>query len=90
MESIIAISAAVLTSIQLIPQTLEAIKDKDLSHISKATFQMTCVSAFLWILHGFNLSDYAIIFANIIIFCCALIILIMKEKKRKKVSKKVK
>ena len=90
MESIIAISAAVLTSIQLIPQTLEAIKDKDLSHISKGTFQMTTVSAFLWILHGLNLKDYAIIFANIIIFCCALIILIMKEKKRKKVSKKVK
>ena len=77
----VAALAVLLTSLQLIPQTMQAIKDKDLRHLSASTFMMMCISSFLWILHGANIRDSAIIFANIVVFSCAITILYMKFSK---------
>lgn len=74
----VAAFAVILTAIQLIPQTMEAIQDRDLRHLSSSTFIMMSLSSFLWILHGANIRDSAIIFANIVVFSCAVTILYMK------------
>lgn len=86
MESLIALGASLITAFSLIPQTLEAVRDRDMSHLSKGSFFMISVASFLWILHGSNARDPAIIFANVIVFGCAATILTLMLRKGKKSS----
>lgn len=88
MESFIALLACLLTAGSLVPQTLEAIHDRDVTHLSKGSFVMICISSFLWILHGSNTRDAAIIFANVVVFGCAATILVLMMRKGKKTSVK--
>jgi uncharacterized protein with PQ loop repeat len=88
MDSLIALAASLVTAFQLVPQTLEALKDKDIGHLSKGSFVMICVSTFLWILHGSSIRDPAIIFANVVMFSCAATILAIMIRKGKKSSRR--
>lgn len=84
MDSLIALAASLVTAFQLVPQTLEALKDKDIGHLSKGSFVMICFSTFLWILHGSSIRDPAIIFANVVMFSCSATILALMIRKGKK------
>ncbi|MGH7203824.1 MAG: SemiSWEET family sugar transporter [Candidatus Levyibacteriota bacterium] len=78
---LIAGIASFLTALQLIPQTITALRTKNLKGISLATFSLTSINAFLWVLYGIHLKDVAIIFANAIAFICAVTIVSLKLKK---------
>ena len=86
MESLIALSASLITAFSLVPQTLEALREKDMSHLSRGSFVMISFASFLWILHGSNARDPAIIFANVVVFGCAATILTLMVRKGKKSS----
>lgn len=78
LESGIAFAASLLTATQLVPQTIKVVKTKNHKSISKTTFGMITVSSLLWIVHGINQMDWAIIFANIVTFLCAGTIIYIK------------
>ncbi|MGI8420212.1 MAG: SemiSWEET family sugar transporter [Candidatus Levyibacteriota bacterium] len=73
--------ASFLTALQLLPQTIKALRTKNLKGVSLATFSLTSINAFLWVLYGFHLHDVAIIFANFIAFLFAITIVSLKLKK---------
>lgn len=79
---IVAGLASLLTAVQLIPQTIRAIRAKNLKSISLTTFSLTSLTAFLWILYGAHIHDVAIIFANTITFVCAITIVLLKIKRK--------
>lgn len=72
--------AAVLTTLSFVPQAWQIIKTKDTSGISLGMYSMFVVGVFLWLIHGWNTQDYAIIAANGITFVLASIILAYKIK----------
>ena len=74
----IGMIAAVLTTFSFVPQALKVIKSKDTSGISLMMYSMFVLGVFLWLLHGMNINDIAIIGANLITFCLAVIILAYK------------
>lgn len=80
-ESAIAAAASILTAVQLVPQTLKVIHAKNRRNISKTSFGMITVSSLLWLVHGLNRMDPAIIFANIVTFCCASTVLYLRLRK---------
>ena len=76
----IGIIAAFLTTLSFIPQALQVIKTKDTSGISLGMYAMFVAGVFLWMIHGINIRDVAIIAANGITFVLASIILAYKIK----------
>lgn len=86
MDTFIALAASLVTAFQLVPQTLEALHDKDIGHLSRGSFVMICISNFLWILHGSSTRDAAVIFANVVMFACSATILAIMIRKGKKSS----
>lgn len=80
MTQYIGMVAAVLTSASFIPQAIQVIKTKDTSGISLSMYSMFVLGVALWTVHGFIISDLAVIFANIVTFVFASIVLIYKIK----------
>ena len=76
----IGIIAAFLTTLSFIPQAWQVIKTKDTSGISLGMYAMFVAGVFLWMIHGINIRDVAIIAANGITFVLASIILAFKIK----------
>ncbi|MDB6352614.1 SemiSWEET transporter [Trichococcus sp. K1Tr] len=76
----IGIIAAFLTTLSFIPQAWQVIKTKDTSGISLGMYAMFVAGVFLWMIHGINIRDVAIIAANGITFVLASIILAYKIK----------
>ncbi|WP_320163500.1 SemiSWEET transporter [uncultured Trichococcus sp.] len=76
----IGIIAAFLTTLSFIPQAWQVIKTKDTSGISLGMYTMFVAGVFLWMIHGINIRDVAIIAANGITFVLASIILAYKIK----------
>ena len=76
----IGIIAALLTTLSFVPQAWQVIKTKDTSGISLGMYTMFVIGVFLWMIHGFNIQDYAVIGANAVTFFLASIILIFKIK----------
>ena len=72
--------AAVLTTLSFVPQAWQIIKTKDTSAISLGMYAMFVAGFFLWLIHGWNIQDYAIISANGITLVLASIILFYKIK----------
>ncbi|PTQ82406.1 MtN3 and saliva related transmembrane protein [Trichococcus patagoniensis] len=72
--------AAILTTLSFVPQAWQIIKTKDTSGISLGMYAMFVVGVFLWMIHGINIQDYAVITANGITFVLASIILAYKIK----------
>ncbi len=72
--------AAILTTLSVVPQAIKVIKTKDTSGISLLMYSMFVAGVFLWVIHGINIKDYPLIFANIITFGFAVIILSYKIK----------
>lgn len=76
----IGVIAAILTTLSFVPQAIKVIKTKDTSGISLLMYSMFVIGVFLWVVHGINIKDYPLIFANAITFCFAAIILSYKIK----------
>ena len=76
----IGIIAAFLTTLSFIPQAWQVIKTKDTSGISLGMYAMFVAGVFLWMIHGINIRDVAIIAANGITLVLASIILVYKIK----------
>ncbi len=76
----IGIIAAFLTTLSFIPQAWQVFKTKDTSGISLGMYAMFVAGVFLWMIHGINIQDVAVIAANGITFVLASIILAYKIK----------
>ena len=72
--------AAILTTLSFVPQAMQVIKTKDTSGISLGMYTMFVAGVLLWVIHGINIQDMALIGANIITFVFAAIILVYKIK----------
>ena len=72
--------AAILTTLSFVPQAWQIIKTRDTSGISLGMYSMFVTGVFLWLIHGWNIQDYAVISANGITLVLASIILFYKIK----------
>ena len=72
--------AAILTTLSFVPQAWQIIKTRDTSGISLGMYSMFVTGVFLWLIHGWNIHDYAVISANGITLVLASIILVYKIK----------
>ena len=70
--------AAVLTSLAFVPQVLMVIKTNDTRSISLGMYTLFAVGISLWLLYGFMLMAYPIIFANAFTLSMSLVILYKK------------
>lgn len=72
--------AAILTTVSFVPQAIQVIKTKNTEGISLIMYLMFVIGVFLWMLHGFAISDGALFGANLITFILAGVILTYKIK----------
>ena len=72
--------AAILTTLSFVPQAWQIIKTKVTSGISLGMYAMFVVGVFLWLIHGWNIQDYAVIAVNGVTLVLASIILAFKIK----------
>ena len=72
--------AAILTTLSFVPQAWQIIKTRDTSGISLGMNSMFVTGVFLWLIHGWNIQDYAVIAANGVTLVLASIILAFKIK----------
>lgn len=56
--------AAFLTTLAFVPQAVKTIRSRDTSGLSLGMYGLLTVGIFLWLLHGINRQDYALIGAN--------------------------
>ncbi|WP_339831442.1 SemiSWEET transporter [uncultured Parvibaculum sp.] len=64
--------AAFLTTFAFVPQALKTIRTRDTSGLSLAMYACLTVGIFLWLLHGINRQDFALIGANAVTLMLAL------------------
>ena len=76
--------AGICTAVVFLPQTIQTIKDKNVSGLSLGTYIIYCVGMILWIVYGSYLHSVQMIFFNAISLAFALIILYLIVKNRKK------
>ena len=72
--------AAILTTLSFVPQAWQIIKTRDTSGISLGMYSMFVTGVFLWLIHGWNIQDYAVIAENGVTLVLASIILAFKIK----------
>lgn len=53
-------------SLAYIPQGLKIIKNKSSRNISPLTFSILWIGVLIWTIYGFSISNFPIVFANII------------------------
>jgi MtN3 and saliva related transmembrane protein len=70
--------SAFLTTISLLPQTIQVIKTRDTASLSLAMYSLFTVGVGFWLAYGIIKGDGAIIIANFITFGLSATILIMK------------
>lgn len=72
--------AAILTTLAFLPQVVKVIKTKQTESISVAMLIMQVTGIFLWAIHGYNIGDLAVLWANIISLLLASTVLFYKLK----------
>jgi MtN3 and saliva related transmembrane protein len=77
---ITGITAAICTTISIIPQVLKIIKLKETKDISLIMYIILTTGVFLWIMYGISIKDPIIITANTITFILSSTILVYKIK----------
>jgi len=77
--------AGICTAVVFLPQTIQTIKERNISGLSLSTYIIYCTGMISWILYGIYLhSIQMIIFNTISLFFAAIILyLIITEKKTK-------
>jgi MtN3 and saliva related transmembrane protein len=78
--TILGLTAALFTTISLLPQLLKVWKTKSTKDISVGMFGLFCGGVLLWFIYGLFVHDFPIIIANALAFVQALLILVFKIK----------
>ncbi len=76
--NIIASIAACLSAISYLPQAIKTIKTKDTGAISFWMYLLSFLGVIFWLIFGFMIGNYPIIFKNIVIILLSGIILYIK------------
>ena len=72
--------AAFLTSISFAPQAIKTIRTRSTESISLRMYVILTTGVICWLIYGFYLKDFPIIFANSVTLLLAGTILVMKLK----------
>lgn len=72
--------AAILTTLAFLPQVIKVMRTKQTDSISTVMLIMQVTGIFLWAIHGYNISDLAVLWANIISLILASTVLFYKLK----------
>ncbi|MGD6807842.1 MAG: SemiSWEET transporter [Candidatus Bathyarchaeia archaeon] len=80
--TILGLTAALFTTVSLLPQLMKAYKTKSTKDVSTGMFILFCGGVFLWLLYGVFVHDFPIIIANSLAFIQAVVILFFKVKYR--------
>lgn len=64
METIIGISAGILTSISMLPQLIKVLKEKDVENLSPYMIAILLTGVSLWVIYGVILQEWPIILSN--------------------------
>ena len=70
--------AAVLTTTAFLPQAFKVIRTGEAKSLSLSMFLMMFVGTLLWALHGFDLKDKPMIYANLTTSALNVVILVIK------------
>ncbi|NTU72741.1 hypothetical protein HGB07_01025 [Candidatus Roizmanbacteria bacterium] len=84
--TLVAAVAAIVSSVQLIPQVISVFRAKNLNGVSTTTFLLFTFTYSLWLIHGIHQHDLAIIGANICCVICSASILVIKFLKSRKLT----
>lgn len=77
---IIGFIAAVLTTSAFVPQVYKAWKTKSTESLSLPMYLIFFTGIMLWLVYGFHLNSFAMIFSNIITGILALLLIFLKLK----------
>ena len=78
LTSAIGITAAVLTTLCWLPQTIKVIREKETRALSLPANLVFAVGILLWLLYGIGIGDWPVIGANATSFVMIVIIIVMK------------
>ena len=70
--------AALLTTLCWLPQTLRAIRHRDVASLSLATFAVFSAGIFLWLIYGIFIGSWPVILANVFTLVLNLAIVFQK------------
>jgi MtN3 and saliva related transmembrane protein len=76
--TIVGLISGAFTTISLVPQIVKIIKTKDTKSISLPMYIIYTTGILGWIIYGFMLNEFALIFSNFFSFAFGLTILTMK------------
>lgn len=80
---ILGYMAGICTAIVFLPQTIQTIKDRNVSGLSLGTYIIYCIGMILWIVYGIYLNSVQMMLFNTIslVFAFIVLYLIIKHKK---------
>lgn len=70
--------AALLTTLCWLPQTLRAIRHRDVASLSLTTFAAFSAGVFLWLIYGILIGSWPVILANVFTLALNLAIVVQK------------
>jgi MtN3 and saliva related transmembrane protein len=77
-QDLVGYTAATLTTLAFIPQTLHSWRSRDLSGVSLGMYSLFTMGVALWLLYGVVLESWPIIIANAITLALAGSVLFLK------------
>ena len=78
--------AGICTAVVFLPQTVQTIKNRDVSGLSLSTYIIYCLGMISWILYGIYLHSFQMILFNSISLLFAVIILYLIVTSRKNIN----
>jgi len=79
---ILGLTAALLTSVSMIPQAVKSIRYHQYKDLSMVTYSLLVSGVMLWVIYGVIQNDWPVILANSIAIVPTSIILILKLKNK--------
>jgi MtN3 and saliva related transmembrane protein len=76
--SAIGITAAVLTTLCWLPQTIKVIRHKETGALSLSANVLFAIGILLWLIYGIGIGDWPVIGANATSLVLILVIIVMK------------
>ena len=76
--ALLGYSAAFLTTVAFVPQTLHSWRTRDLAGISLPMYTLFTLGVALWLAYGFAIGSMPVIFANAITLILAAVVLWLK------------
>ena len=76
--ALLGYSAAFLTTVAFVPQTLHSWRTRDLAGISLPMYTLFTLGVALWLAYGFAIGSLPVIFANAVTLILAAVVLWLK------------